>query len=69
MTPTEIQELNEHLRSVAAILFRNTPEEKRQDFERIERTLREQILTQVTPAIGSFFLKQQPEPQPGELEK
>jgi hypothetical protein len=51
------------------VSIRNTPEEKRQDFERIERTLREQILTQVTPAIGSFFLKQQPEPQPGELEK
>ena len=42
MTPTEIQEVNEHLRAVAAILFRNTPEEKRQDFESIERTLREQ---------------------------
>ena len=61
MTPTEIQEVNGHLQAVAQIFFRNTPEEKRQDFESIERTLREQMLTQVSPTIGSFFLKQQEE--------
>lgn len=69
MTPTEIQEVNEHLQAVAEIFFLNTPEEKRQDFESIERTLREQMLTQVGPTIGSFFLKQQPERRRGESEK
>jgi len=69
MTPTEIQEVNEHLQAVAQIFFRNTPEEKRQDFESIERTLRDQILTQVAPTIGSFFLQKQPERRRAESEK
>ncbi|CCI01475.1 conserved hypothetical protein [Microcystis aeruginosa PCC 9443] len=55
MTPPEIEELNQHLQAVAEILFRNTPPENRQNFESIERTLRQQILTSVAPTLGSFF--------------
>lgn len=69
MTPAEIQEVNEHLKAVAQILFRNTPPEKRQDFESIEQTLREQLLTEVAPTLGSFFLKRPPERRREEREK
>jgi hypothetical protein len=69
MTPPEIKELNQHLQAVAEILFRNTPPENRQNFESIERTLRQQILTSVAPTLGSFFLKPPAEPPQVEPEK
>ncbi len=55
MTPQEAQELQAHLEAAAAILFRNTPAEQLQDFESIERSVRDQVLEQVSPKIGNFF--------------
>ena len=39
MTPKETRELNKHLEAAAAILFKNTPPEKLQDFESLELSL------------------------------
>ena len=58
MTPQEQKQLQEHLNQIAQILYCNTPSEKLQDFESIEYTVREQILSQVSPIIGEFFFTQ-----------
>jgi hypothetical protein len=55
MTPQEAQALQAHLEAAAAILFKNTPAEQVQDFESIERSVRDQVLEQVSPQIGNFF--------------
>lgn len=55
MTPQEQQELQLHLNRIAEILYCNTPAEKLSDFETIENTVREQIISQVSPVIGEFF--------------
>ncbi|MBW4640260.1 MAG: hypothetical protein KME05_18940 [Gloeocapsa sp. UFS-A4-WI-NPMV-4B04] len=55
MTPEEAQALQAHLEAAAAILFKNTPAEQLQDFESIERSVRDQVLEQVSPQIGNFF--------------
>lgn len=55
MTPKEIRELNKHLEAAAAILFKNTPREKLQDFESLELALRDQLMEHVHPTFGHFF--------------
>ncbi len=55
MTPQEAQELQAYLEAAAAILFKHTPAEQLQDFESIERSVRDQVLEQVSPQIGNFF--------------
>lgn len=55
MTPKEIRELNKHLEAAAAILFKNTPSEKLQDFESLELALRDQLREHVHPTFGHFF--------------
>ena len=55
MTPKETRELNKHLEAAAAILFKNTPPEKLQDFESLELALREQLTKHVNPTFGLFF--------------
>ena len=55
MTPKETRELNKHLEAAAAILFKNTPKEKLQDFEGLELALREQLTKHVHPTFGHFF--------------
>ena len=55
MTPEETKELQAHLQAAAAILFKNTPAEQLQDFESIERCVRDHLLEQVSPQIGNFF--------------
>ena len=55
MTPEETKELQAHLEAAAAILFKHTPSEQLQDFESIERSVRNQLLEQVSPQIGNFF--------------
>ena len=52
MTPKETRELNKHLEAAAAILFKNTPPEKLQDFESLELALREQLTKHVYPTFG-----------------
>lgn len=58
MTPEDHQQLQEYLKGISEILYRNTPSENLKDFETIEKTVREQILTTVAPQIGEFFFTQ-----------
>jgi hypothetical protein len=55
MTPKEQKEIQEHVKAISKILYRNTPKESLETFESIERIVREKILTEVTPQIGEFF--------------
>ena len=57
MTPEETKELQAHLEAAAAILFKHTPREQLQDFESIERSVRDQLLEQVSPQRAKFFLR------------
>ena len=56
MTPEERQEIQAHVRAISKILYQNTPQEQLQSFKSIEITVREQILQEVAPKIGEFFL-------------
>lgn len=56
MTPSEKQELKQHLKKISEILVKNTPQEKLKDFESIELTIREHMLTEIGPEIADFFL-------------
>jgi hypothetical protein len=58
MTPEDRQKLEEHIEGIAQILYQNTPQEQLENFETIEITLRNEMLTKVTPRIGEFFLTQ-----------
>jgi len=55
MTPEETQALQTHLEAAAAILFKNTPAEKLQNFQSIERSVREQVQEHISPEMGNFF--------------
>ena len=55
VTPKESRELNKHLETAAAILFKNTPSEKLQDFESLELALRDQLMEHVHPTFGHFL--------------
>jgi len=68
MTPEEKQKLDEYLTGIAEILAKNTPPEKLKDFETIEVTIREHLLSTVGPSIGSFFLNSLQEQQQVEPE-
>jgi hypothetical protein len=61
MNSEEKQKLDEHLKAIAEILVNNTPKENLKNFESIELAVREHMLTEVSPSIGSFFLKEQQE--------
>lgn len=69
MTPEETKEFQAHLEAAAAILFKYTPREQLQDFESIERSVRDQLLEQVSPQIGNFFYATPPEPMRDESAK
>jgi Trp operon repressor len=68
-TPEEQEKLKKHIRSISEILVKNTPQEKLKDFESIELAIRDHILKEVSPEIGSFFLSVQQEQEQEELEK
>jgi hypothetical protein len=55
MNPEEKQEIQEHIKAISKILYKNTPQEQLQTFEAIETTVRDKVLTEVTPKIGEFF--------------
>ncbi len=55
MTPEESQRLEACLQEAAEILYRNTPVEQMTNFESLERSIRTQMLEQVSPKIA-FFL-------------
>ena len=61
MTPEEQSIVDQKLREVAEILYKNTPSEELATFETIELSLREQLLGKVAPKIGEFFSTKQGE--------
>lgn len=69
MNLEEKESLEKHLREIAVILFKNTPPSSLEDFESIEVAVREHLLTEVGPVIGSFFVKRQAELEREESEK
>jgi hypothetical protein len=69
VTPKETRELNKHLEAAAAILFKNTPREKLQDFESLELALRDQLTKHVHPTFGHFFYAAAPKQVQEESEK
>ena len=69
MTPQKQKQLQQYLYKAAQILYQDTPSSKLQDFETIECTVREQILSQVAPSITEFFLTVDNPTNPRELEK
>ena len=69
MTPEEQAKVNQKLREVAEILYKNTPDEELADFETIELSVRGQLLKTVAPKIGEFFSVKQGEVKQEESEK
>ena len=57
MTPSERQQLKAYLEGAAEILYRNTDPTELKNFESIEKALRQKILSEVRPELGSFFFK------------
>jgi hypothetical protein len=69
MTPEEKAIIEEKLKEVAEILYKNTHEEELDTFETIEMSVREHLLDTVAPTIGNFFLTRQEGKKLGEKEK
>ena len=58
MTPSDQQQLKAHLKAAAKILYRNTDPTELKNFESIEKSVRQKMLSEVGPEIGSFFFQQ-----------
>ena len=58
MTPSDQQQLKAHLKAAASILYRNTDPIELKSFESIENSLRQKMLEEVGPELGSFFFQQ-----------
>jgi hypothetical protein len=69
MTPEDEKRLKAHLKEVAKILYRNTDSTELSNFESIEKSLRQKILSEVGPELGSFFFQQHQELKPEEREQ
>lgn len=69
MTPEEQSNIDQKLREVAEILYKNTPGEELATFETIELSVREHLLGKVAPKIGEFFSTKQGETRQEESEK
>ena len=61
MTPEEQSIVDQKLREVAEILYKNTPKEELATFETIELSVRNHLLGTVSPRIGEFFSMKQGE--------
>ena len=55
MTPEEQAIVEEKLKEVAEILYRNTPTAEFKTFESIELSVKDHLLKTVAPEIGNFF--------------
>ena len=58
MTPEEQQAIKTHADAIAAILYRNTDEEKLQSLAGIEQAVRQHMLKSVSPQVGIFLSEQ-----------
>jgi hypothetical protein len=57
MTPSDQQQLKAHLKAAAKILYRNTDPTELKSFESIEKSVRQKMLSEVSPEIGNFFFR------------
>ena len=57
MTPSDQDQLKAYLKAAAEILYRNTDPTELKTFESIEKALRQKILSEVGPELGSFFFQ------------
>lgn len=69
MTPEDRQALANHTREIAKILHRNAPVEAIQTLEGIEKTVRGQLLDQVSPEITLFLSRPKPDSSAAGREK
>src|SRR5919202_641986 len=58
MTPSDQQQLKAHLKAAAEIIYRNTAPTELKSFETIEKLVRQKMLEEVGPELGSFFFQQ-----------
>jgi len=58
MTPSDQQQLKAHLKAAAEIIYRNTDPTELKSFETIEKSVRQKMLSEVGPELGSFFFQQ-----------
>jgi hypothetical protein len=69
MTPEDQKRLKAHLKEVAEILYRNTDSTELSNFESIEKSITQKILSEVRPELGSFFFQQHQELKQEEREQ
>jgi hypothetical protein len=62
MTPQEKDQVQEYVRELAKIFYRNTPSEKCQSLEEIEQAVRGHLLESVGPDIALFLSNREPKP-------
>lgn len=61
MNAEDQQKIQDHLKEIAEILYKNTKASELESFESIELSLRSQILTEIGPEIAKFFFPKNPE--------
>ena len=69
MTPEDQQQLKAYLKGAAEILYRNTDSTELSNFESIKKSLRQKLLSEVGPELGSFFFQQHQELKQEEREQ
>ena len=55
MTPEEAEQVQAHIRAIAAILYKNTPASELTNLETLEKSVRRQVLEHVSPNIALFL--------------
>lgn len=58
MTPSDQEQLKAYLKAAAEILYRNTDPTELESFDSREKSLRQKMLEEVGPELGSFFFQQ-----------
>ena len=61
MTPEEKKELTKHINAIGKILYKQTKPEQVETLAKIEETVREQMLEQISPQIGIFLSNREQE--------
>ena len=69
MTPEKQKRLQACLQELATLLYEETDKSELTDLESIEKTVRTQMLEQVSPQIALFLLSKQQEPVKAKREK
>ena len=66
MTPEDAQKLQDHIRGIAEILYKNPDDSDLVSMEAIEKTVRRQMLENVSPQVAFFSLNKLREQQEAE---